>query len=115
MKQVTEEFKAFIIKGNAVELAIGVVIGAAFNDVVNSLVKDIILGTITTIARQPDFSELAYGAIKWGSFLNALINLMVVGLSVFVTIKIVSTLTHKEIPGVPGTTKTPATDTQHGK
>lgn len=96
MKNFAEEFKAFIIKGNAIDLAIGVVIGAAFNDVVNSLVKDIILGTITTILRQPDFSDLAYGSIKWGSFLNSIINLLIVGFSVFVTIKILSKISQKK-------------------
>ncbi len=89
------EFKAFIIKGNALDLAIGVVIGAAFNEVVNSLVKDIILGAITTIAKQPDFSTLAYGAIRYGAFINTLLNLLIVGLSVFVAIKFVNRLARK--------------------
>ena len=70
------EFKAFIIKGNAIELAIGVVIGVAFNAVVNSLVKDIILGLIANLFTEPDFSALAWGAVHWGSFVNSLINLL---------------------------------------
>lgn len=89
------EFKTFIIKGNALDLAVGVVIGAAFNEVVNSLVKDIILGAITTIAKQPDFSTLAYGAIRYGAFINTLLNLLIVGLSVFVAIKFVNRLARK--------------------
>lgn len=96
-KGFAEEFKTFIVKGNAIELAIGVVIGTAFNEVVNSLVKDIILGAITTFAGQPDFAELAYGAIRWGAFLNTLINLLIVGLSVFVAIKAVNKLTRREL------------------
>ena len=105
IKNFGDEFKAFIVKGNAIDLAIAVVIGTAFNEVVNSLVKDIILGTITTIAKQPDFSTLAYGAIKWGSFLNSLINLLIVGLSVFMTIKILSKITRKEIVTKPEATE----------
>ena len=86
------EFKSFILKGNAIDLAVGVVIGAAFNELVNSLVKDIILGAITTIAHQPDFSTWAYGSIRYGAFLNTVLNLIIVGFSVFVTIKFVHRL-----------------------
>jgi large conductance mechanosensitive channel len=91
------EFKTFIIKGNAIELAIGVVIGVAFNTVVNSLVKDVILGFIANIFTQPDFSELAWGALKWGSFVNTVLNLIIVGFSIFVVIKIVNRLTGAKI------------------
>lgn len=97
MKQFTQEFKTFIIKGNAIELAVGVVIGTAFNAVVNSLVKDIILGLIANLASQPDFSAFAWGAVKWGSFLNSVINLLIVGFSVFVTIKVVNKLAGTKI------------------
>ena len=97
MKNFIEEFKTFIIKGNAIDLAIGVVIGAAFNAVVNSLVKDIILGAIANIFSQPDFSSFAWGAVKWGSFLNNVINLVIVGFSVFVAIKIINKLTGAKI------------------
>jgi large conductance mechanosensitive channel len=90
------EFRTFIVKGNALDLAVGVVIGAAFNEVVNSLVKDIILGAITTIAKQPDFSTLAYGAIRYGAFINTLLNLLIVGLSVFVAIKFVNRLARRQ-------------------
>lgn len=96
-KGFASEFQQFILKGNAVELAIGVVIGTAFNEVVNSLVKDIILGAIATFAGKPDFTAFAYGAIKWGSFLNTIINLVIVGLSVFVAIKVVNKLTRREL------------------
>ncbi len=82
-----EEFKAFAIKGNAIDLAVGVVIGTAFNAIVDSLVKDIILGTIAQLFGKPDFSSFAYGAIKYGSFINNLLNFLIVGLSVFVAIK----------------------------
>ncbi|MES2314571.1 MAG: large conductance mechanosensitive channel protein MscL [Patescibacteria group bacterium] len=102
MKNITQEFKTFIIKGNAIELAIGVVIGTAFNALVNSLVKDIVLGMIANVFSQPDFSSFAWGAVKWGSFLNAIINLLIVGLSVFVVIKVVNKLTGAKI-GQPTT------------
>ncbi|MBU6231750.1 MAG: large conductance mechanosensitive channel protein MscL [Patescibacteria group bacterium] len=92
MKGFLGEFRSFILKGNAIELAIGVVIGTAFNAVVNSLVKDIILGAIANIGQQPDFSAYAWGAVKWGSFVNNVLNLVIVGFSVFVAIKVVNRL-----------------------
>jgi large conductance mechanosensitive channel len=101
MKDLATEFKSFILKGNVVELAIGVVIGTAFNAVVDSLVKDIILGAIATVANQPDFSSFAFGAIKWGSFINSLVNLMIVGFSVFMTIKFLSKI--GALKGAPAT------------
>ena len=97
MSSFAQEFKTFIIKGNAIDLAVGVVIGVAFNAVVNSLVKDIILGFIANVFSQPDFSSFAWGAVKWGSFLNNIINLLIVGLSVFVVIKVINKMTGAKI------------------
>ena len=105
MKDFVKEFQAFIIKGSAIDLAIGVVIGFAFNAVINSLVKDIILGLIANLFSQPDFSALAWGAVKWGSFLNNIINLLIVGFSVFVVIKIVNKLTGAKIGQAPAEVK----------
>lgn len=97
MKSFVQEFQAFIIKGNAIDLAVGVVIGFAFNAVINSLVKDIILGAIANVFSQPDFSAFAWGAMKWGTFLNNVINLLIVGFSVFMVIKVVNKLTGARI------------------
>ena len=97
MKNFIKEFQGFIIKGNAIDMAVGVVIGFAFNSVINSLVHDVILGAIANVFSQPDFSSFAWGALKWGSFLNTIINLLIVGFSVFVTIKILNKLTGAKI------------------
>jgi large conductance mechanosensitive channel len=93
MKNFVSEFKAFVVKGNAV-------IGAAFNQVVESLVKDIILGAIATFAHQPDFASFSYHAIKWGSFINSLVNMLIVGFAVFMTIKFLNRITKKEVAKV---------------
>lgn len=58
------EFKAFVAKGNVVDLAVGVIIGAAFKSIVDSMVKDIITPIIGLIGGQPDFSAIAFGAHK---------------------------------------------------
>jgi large conductance mechanosensitive channel len=94
---IVQEFKDFVVKGNAFGIAVGVVIGAAFNGVVNSLVKDIILGFVANVASQPDFNSLAWGAVRWGSFLNSLVNLLIISLSLFVAIKAVNKLTGSNI------------------
>ena len=105
MKSFIQEFRTFIIKGNAIDLAVAVVIGFAFNAVIDSLVKDIIMGTIANMFAKPDFSSFAWGAIRWGSFVDNVINLLIVGLSVFVVIKIVNRLTGSKIGQTPAETK----------
>ncbi len=91
MKNFIEEFKTFAVKGNVIDLAVGVVIGTAFNKIVDSLVNDIVMQTIAAIFKQPDFSTIAWhingGVIKFGSFINNIVNFLIVALSVFVAIK----------------------------
>ena len=99
------DFKAFIARGNVVDLAVGIIIGAAFTTIVNSLVKDIIMPPIGMVTGGVDFSDLyinlsgvdypnlaaatAAGAatINYGVFLNAVINFMIVAFAVFVLVK----------------------------
>ncbi len=99
------DFKAFIARGNVVDLAVGIIIGAAFTTIVNSLVKDIIMPPIGMVTGGVDFSDLyinlssvdypnlaaatAAGAatINYGVFLNAVINFLIVAFAVFVLVK----------------------------
>ncbi len=80
-------FKTFIMRGNVVDLAIGVVIGAAFTNIVNSLVKDIITPIIAAIFKQPDFSTMAItingSQILYGSFLNSAISFLLIALVIY--------------------------------
>lgn len=87
MKNFIEEFKAFALKGNAIELAVGIVVGTAFNSIVNSLVGDVIMPAIGMVFGQPDFSAIILGSIKIGSFVNSIINFIIIALSVFMAIK----------------------------
>jgi large conductance mechanosensitive channel len=66
-------FRNFVTRGNVIDLAVGVIIGAAFGAVVDSLVKDVITPIIGMIGGQPDFSTLKAGSVGLGSFVNALI------------------------------------------
>ena len=80
-------FRDFILRGNVVDLAVAVVIGVAFGAIVNSLVTDLINPAIAAIVQKPDFSYLVLtvhgGKIKYGNFLNALIQFLLVAAAVY--------------------------------
>lgn len=76
-------FRNFILRGNIVDLAVAVIIGAAFNAVVDSLVKDIITPIIGMVFGSPDFSAIKIGAIGLGSFLNAGIAFLIKATAVY--------------------------------
>lgn len=81
------EFKSFLLRGNVVDLAVGVVIGAAFNTVVNSLVKGLITPFIAAFGGQPDFSALSFtingSRFLYGEFFNALLSFIIMSAVVF--------------------------------
>lgn len=81
------EFKQFLLRGNAVDLAVGVVIGAAFGTVVTALVADILTPFISAIAKVPDFGGLVFtlngSEFKYGHFINALISFLLVAATIF--------------------------------
>jgi len=85
------EFKEFAIKGNAVDLAVGVVIGAAFGQVVNSLVSDILNPILSLLTGHVNFANLKFSIfgnpVLYGSFLNTLINFIIVSLAIFLIIE----------------------------
>ena len=97
VKGFVDEFKEFALKGNMIDLAVGVVIGTAFNTVIDSLVKDVIMQAIAMLFKQPDFARIMWGAIKIGSFINNLLNFLIVALSVFVAIKAMNKLTRAKV------------------
>lgn len=84
-----DEFKAFALKGSVLDLAIGIVVGTAFNSIVNSLVADVIMPTIAAIFGQPDFSAIVLGPVKIGNFINSIVNFLIIALSVFVALKFI--------------------------
>ena len=87
MKSLFDDFKAFILRGNVVDLAIAVVIGAAFGAVVAALVKDLITPLIAAIGGQPDFSKLAFTINKstflYGDFINAVVSFLILAAVIF--------------------------------
>ncbi len=69
-------FRDFIARGNVVDLAVGVIIGAAFGAIVDSLVKDLVTPVIGMLGGQPDFSSIKAGSVNIGNFINALIGFL---------------------------------------
>lgn len=79
-------FKQFIMRGNVIDLAVGVIIGVAFAGIVDSLTKDVITPIIAMAGGQPDFSAWKAGAINIGNFLNAILNFLIKALALYLLI-----------------------------
>ena len=90
MKKFMREFKEFALRGNVMDLAIGVIIGAAFQAIINSLVNDVISPLIGLVANT-DFSNLAFTIggvpIRYGAFITAVINFIIMALVIFLFVK----------------------------
>lgn len=78
-----EDFKKFLLKGNVLDLAVAVIIGSAFNQIVNSMVGDVLTPLIGLLGGSPDFSSLKIGPIWIGKFINAVLNFLVVSAVIF--------------------------------
>ena len=103
------EFKAFAMKGNVVDLAVGVVIGAAFGKIVSSLIDDVItpllLKPALEAANLSKIEELtAFGGVKYGMFLSAVINFVIVAFVLFMIIKGMNAAKKKEEEAAPAPT-----------
>jgi large conductance mechanosensitive channel len=118
-----EEFKKFAMRGNVMDLAVGVVIGAAFTGIVNSLVKDVIMPPIGWVMGGVDFSNFFVAlkgphlatlaeaqkagavTVNYGVFINAIINFLVVAIALFILIRSINRLVAKpaEAPAPPPT------------
>lgn len=95
-----KEFKDFIARGNVIDLAVGVIIGAAFTAIVNSLVKNLINPLIGMIIGKIDLSNLVFkvgdATFKYGSFINSIINFLIISFIVFLIVKAVNKLARKD-------------------
>lgn len=95
-----KEFKAFALKGNVVDLAIAVIIGAAFGAIVSSAVEDVITPLLLTpalkAANAENLDQLSWGAVKYGKFLAAIIKFLIVALVLFLIIKGINRLQEKK-------------------
>lgn len=121
-----KEFKAFAMRGNVVDMAVGIIIGAAFGAIVKSLVDDVIMPPIGLLLGNVDFSELYFvlkegataapyatlaaardaGAVtlNFGLFVNAVVSFTIVAFAVFLLIRVINRLKAEEVPGAPAAT-----------
>jgi len=78
-----KEFRDFVLRGNVVELAVGIAVGAAFGALVNSLVANLIMGPIGAIFGAPNFDRLVLGPFKYGAFLTSLVQFLIIAAAIF--------------------------------
>lgn len=91
-----KEFKEFAMKGNIMDLAIGVVIGGAFQKIVNSLVQDIIMPAISILTGKVDFSNMVLTignvSIKYGNFITTIVDFLIIAFSIFLVVRYLNKL-----------------------
>lgn len=94
-----KEFKEFALKGNIIDMAIGVIIGGAFQKIVSSLVNDIIMPALAIFTGKVDFSDLVFtvgnSSIKYGSFITTIIDFLIIAFSIFIAIRTINKLNDK--------------------
>jgi len=112
-----KEFKAFAMRGNVIDLAVGVVIGAAFNKIVGSLIDDVITPLIlkpaldaTNLSNLNDLK--LFGTVKYGVFLSAVLNFIIVAFVLFMIIKVVNAAQKREEAKTPTVPAPPPADIQ---
>ena len=99
---MVKEFKAFIMRGNVMDLAVGVIIGVAFGKIISSLVNDILMPVIGLLIGGIDFSGLAFtlgsANVTYGNFINNLIDFIIIALVIFLMVKGLNSLQKKPAP-----------------
>ena len=128
MQGFLKEFKEFAVKGNVIDMAVGIIIGGAFSPIVNSLVKDIIMPPIGFVLNNVDFSNLYFSltpsaehyatvaeaqeaglvTVNYGTFINTLISFLIVSFAVFLLVKAINKL-KAEKPAEPDAPAEPTT------
>lgn len=99
VKKEKEEFKKMILRGNIIDMAVGVIIGSAFSKIVTSLVNDILMPFLGVVLGGLDFSGLSIkigeATIKYGSFIQSIVDFLIIAICIFVMVKIVSKIRDK--------------------
>jgi len=103
---VLQEFKSFAMKGNVVDLAVGIVIGAAFGKIVSSLVGDMIMPVVGLLAGGIDFSGLAMtigkASVNYGKFIQTCVDFVIIAAAIFLVVKAINRLKREEAaPAAP--------------
>lgn len=115
---ILKEFREFAVRGNVVDMAVGIIIGAAFGKIVSSLVEDVVMPPIGVIIGGVDFTDLAITLkaaeedapavlLKYGNFLQTSFNFIIVAAAVFMLVKVINTLRRKAEEQAPATPAVP--------
>ncbi len=98
---VAKEFREFAVKGNVMDLAVGVIIGAAFGKIVASIVEDVVMPLIGTLLGGLDFSGLAVkvgsATLKYGKFLQTCLDFLIIAWAIFLLVKLINRLKREEV------------------
>lgn len=92
------EFREFALRGNLVEIAVGFVLGVAFQAVVSSFAEDVLMQAIAAVFGRPDFTALTWGPVRYGAFLTAVVNFLIVAWALFLFLRVVNRLQRRELP-----------------
>lgn len=105
MKQTLDEFKKFAMRGNVIDLAVGIVIGAAFHAIINALVAHIVMPLLGIITGGNNLASLSFSVksatVQYGMFLQAILDFTIVAFALFMTIKIINRFKAKEEAAAP--------------
>jgi large conductance mechanosensitive channel len=104
-----KEFRDFAVKGNVIDLAVGIIIGAAFGKIVGSLVEDVVMPVIGVLMGGLDFSTLAVkigsATLKYGKFLQTCLDFLIIAWAIFLLIKLVNRMKREEAQPAPAAEK----------
>ena len=107
-----KEFRDFAMRGNVVDLAVAVIIGAAFGAIVSSMVDDVITPLLLTpalkAANAQNLDQLSWGAVKYGKFLSAVIKFVIIAFILFLIVKAMKSIEKKKVPAATGPSSTDA-------
>ena len=102
---MAKEFREFAVKGNVMDLAVGVIIGAAFGKIVSSLVEDVVMPLIGTLIGGLDFSALAFkigsATLKYGKFIQTCFDFLIIAWAIFLVVKLINRLKREEAVPAP--------------
>ena len=100
MRKFLEEFKAFAMRGNVMDMAVGVIVGGAFSSITNSLINDIIMPIVGIFVSEASFADLSFtigqAVITYGNFIQAIINFLILAFVVFCMVKAVNKVARKK-------------------
>lgn len=100
MKKFLQEFKTFAMRGNVMDLAVGVIVGGAFSSITNSLINDIIMSIVGIFVSQASFADLTLSVggavITYGNFIQAVLNFVILAFVVFCMVKAVNRVAHTQ-------------------